>query len=130
MILKQFKKEHYDTLVNWYNQWNLPVTPYSWIPETSYIVFNDEVPICSAFLFQLGSTPVYWIEGITSNPGIDKEIRKQSLDFLVKNIVELQQELKFEMLLTSTPRVGLTENFKKNGFGMAPEKYTHLARLF
>jgi len=127
-IITYNKEKHYNILESWYKDWNLPITPSSWIPDTSYMVYNDLKPICSGFLYQLGQTPMYFVEGIISNRSASKDERKEALDKLIKHAYVVSKELKGEILMTTTPRFSLTQLFVENGFNYTPEAYFHLGR--
>lgn len=130
MIFRKYQKEDYKILEEWYDKWFLPHTPEHWIPETTYLVYDGELPICCGSVYQLGKTPMFLIEGILSDPWFDNDKRKDAINFLIKNLSNLNKELNCEMLLTSTPRTGLMMCFMENNFKPAPEQYSHLARVF
>lgn len=127
MNIRSYKKEDYNTLVNWYNKWNLPITPEDYIPQYALIVEKD-VPLCSGFLYQLGDTSMYWIEGIISNPDSKKEDKIEGLKLLINSLVNIAKENKASLILSSTPREGLKNIFNENDFGTTPEQYYHLGR--
>lgn len=124
--VRPYTPEDYPTLRTWYKKWDLPVTPESWIPKTSYVVEN----VCAGFLYRLGETPMYWIEGVITNPDVPSAERKVALNVLVDHFVGLQKTLPMEILMSSTPRESLLNIFQNHDFRNAPEKYNHVARLF
>jgi hypothetical protein len=125
MDIQKITVENYKTLVSWYISWKLPVTPYSFIPRHSYIVEN----ICAGFLYQLDNTPMFWVEGVVSNPEIkDKELKNKALCALINKLEEIAKSNNGEMIMSSTPRSSLNSVFLSNGFKNTPENYFHLAK--
>lgn len=125
MNIQNINTENYKTLVDWYTLWELPITPYSFIPKNSYMVED----VCAGFLYQLDNTPMFWIEGVISNPKIkDKELKNKALCVLINKLEEVAKSNGAEMVLTSTPRVGLNALFLGCGFLNTPENYFHLAK--
>lgn len=117
--------DNYNTLVEWYLGWNLPVTPYSYIPKTAVIVED----VCAGFLFRLSETPMFWMEGIISNPKMkDKELKAKGISTLVKELEAYAKIQGCELLLTSTPRESFNESLLKMGYSPAPERYFHLGK--
>jgi len=125
MNIQKITSENYSTLVNWYVKWELPITPFSFIPKTSFIV--DDV--CAGFVYQLGETPMFWIEGVISNPDIkDKSLKNKALCVLIERLEKTAKGLGGKMILSSTPRFGLNSLFLSLGFKNPPEQYFHLAK--
>ena len=121
-------RAHYDTVVSWWHGWNLPSSPKSFLP-LGYVARNaKQEPICAGFLYQLGNTPMFWIEGIVSNPEASKEDRKDALVRLITALTKEAKDRGCEMLLGSTPRDSLAAIYGECGFGAAPEKYLHVGR--
>lgn len=126
MKIELVNEQNYEMLVEWWNGWNLPVTPRSFIPKNSFIVSN----VCAGFIYKLDSTPMWWIEGIISNPAIeDKNIKKQALTLLIFELEKVAKVNGGELILSSTPRESLNFLFLESGFNNTPEKYFHLARF-
>lgn len=117
--------ENYATLVEWYLGWNLPITPYSYIPKTSVIVED----VCAGFLYRMGETPMFWMEGIITNPKIkDKELKAQGISAVVEILESFAKLEGCELLMTSTPRETLTQKLLKMGYSSTPERYFHLGK--
>ena len=126
MKIEKINSSNYNKLIFWYSGWNLPITPLSYIPETSIIVDD----ICAGFIYQLEKTPMWWIEGVISNPEIkDKALKKEALSVLITELTKLAKEKNAELILSSTPRESLNTIFLSNEFKNTPEKYFHVARF-
>jgi hypothetical protein len=124
MTIEPITFEKYMSLIEWYYGWGLPITPFSYIPKNAFIVDD----ICAGFLYQWDNTPMFWVEGIISNPKIkDKDLKKKALSALIKKLEEIAILNGAELIITSTPRESLNEHFLKLGFKNAPENYFHLA---
>lgn len=112
-----------------YKEWNLPITPKSWIPENTFIVEHNNEIVCSGSLYQLDKTPMFWIEGLVTNKNTHRILRSEGLHVLIENLYKIAKEKGAEIVMTSTPRTGLKEMFKDCGFQVTPEQYFHLGRL-
>lgn len=126
MKIELVNEQNYEMLVEWWKDWNLPITPRSFIPKNSFVVEN----ICAGFVYQLDNTSMWWIEGIVSNPSIiDKELKKQAICFLISKLEEVAKNNNGELIMSSTPRESLNTLFLESGFNNTPEKYFHVARF-
>lgn len=112
-----------------YEEWNLPITLKTWIPEDTFILEQNNEIVCSGSLYQLSNTPMFWIEGIITNKKIDRNLRKEGLHILIENLFKIAKEKGADLILSSTPREGLKETFEDCGFKLTPEKYYHLGRF-
>ena len=125
MNIEKINKDNYNKLVDWYVNWNLPITPFCFIPENAYIVEN----ICAGFLYRLDNTPLFWIEGIVSNPEIqDKKLKQDALTNLILKLESIATLNGGQLIMSSTPREGLNSVFLSRGFKNTPENYFHLAK--
>ena len=72
---------------------------------------------------------MFWIEGIITNKQSDKNLRKEGLNILIKNLCIIAKEKGADIIMSSTPRESLKETFENCGFRLTPEKYYHLGRF-
>lgn len=112
-----------------YEEWNLPVTSKTWIPEDTFIIEQNGEIVCAASLYQLSKTAMFWIEGIVTNKNVDKNVRKVGLHMLIEHLYKTAKQKGAEIVMSSTPREGLKETFENCGFGLTLEKYYHLGRF-
>jgi hypothetical protein len=75
------KEKDYETLCDWWRDWNVPVHPPQALSSNGIIVSRDGVDICSGFLY---STDSYfcWIEFVTMNKKATKAQREGALELL------------------------------------------------
>lgn len=126
MNISPITKEKYNTLIGWYKKWDLPITPFECIPRNSLIVDD----ICAGFIYQLDNTPIWWIEGIISNPEIEnKDLKKNCLKLLITSLEDVAKSNNGYLIMSSTPRESLNSIFLNEGYKNPPEKYFHLARF-
>lgn len=126
MKIEKITTQNYNILVSWYDGWQLPRTPYHYIPKNAYLVDN----ICAGFVFQMDATPMWYIEGIISNPEIkDKDLKRKALNVLINTLLDVVKKNDGELIISSTPRETLKSTFFLSGFNVASEKYFHLARF-
>lgn len=120
----------YRDLASWWAEWKLPVSPPEFLTHTASVVEYDGTKICAGFLYQLGSSQMWWIEGIVSNPSCDKALRTEALSELIENLTNKARQEGAKLVLTSTPRDTLAKMFEEQGFRQTPEKYYHMGRHF
>jgi hypothetical protein len=125
MQIKKIDQKDYELICSWYETWGLPITPRSWFSSETYIIEDK----CSASLYALGDSKMYWIEGLVTNPSCDKKLKSESIMKLIDFLQNRAKELGAEIVMTSTPRKGLQQMFIESGFNNAPEAYIHLARM-
>ena len=128
-MIRLYQPQDHETIASWYTKWELPITPNSWYTNLSFINEKDSKPESFGCLFQMGTSNMYWIEGLMTNPDSDKETRKENLKELVNFLDNKAKQLGAEIILTSTPRDSLRDLFMEIGLTPAPEKYYHLGRL-
>jgi hypothetical protein len=129
-VIKYNHLIHYAYLVDWCKLHKLPITPYNLLPRVGCVVTDgkDNNPICMGFLYQLDNTPMYWVEGITSNPHTDKEKRGEGLKILLEWCYNEGIRLGGELILGSSHHESLTGHFKNSGFSDSGRTYKHLGR--
>jgi len=130
MNLRRFDiNKDYTDYSKLYKEWDLPITPKSWISEDTFIIEAGGQIVCAGSLYQLSNTSMFWIEGLVTNKYLDKSLKQEGLQILIKELSKIAKEKGAEVIMTSTPREGLKETFKDCGFRQTPEKYYHLGRL-
>lgn len=117
----------YPVLVDWYKAHKLPVAPPSYLQD-GLVIWDGSEPVCAGFIYRLGWTPMFWIEGIISNPNYPAHARRRALHHLINGLTNIAVERGCELLMGSTPRETLEGVFRECGFGSAPEKYSHVAK--
>ena len=129
MNIRNYEPKDYEELSRLWIQWGIPNSRQSWVSNDGIIVENNGSIVCMGFLFQMGTTKMYWMEGIISDRKISSELRKSGLDLLVDSLTISAKLQGAEIIMTSTPRSTLKTLFNSKGFNTAPEKYEHLGRL-
>lgn len=128
MNIRNFNKDDHNIIVEWCNKWELPVTPVEYFSDDSFIVSADDQPLCIGSLFQLSSTPMYFIEGIISNPTLENETKIKALELLIDTCIATAKNKGASIIIASTPRKKLKYLFNSRFLGDTPEQYYHVAR--
>jgi hypothetical protein len=119
----------YPALITWWEKWQLPLTPPRYLPQGMMVEDENGKRVCVGFLFRMSATPLFWIEGIVSEPSVDRAKKAEGLELLVKGLGESAKAQGCELLMGSTPREGLKQVFVDAGYTAAPEAYFHLGRI-
>jgi hypothetical protein len=118
----------YASIRDWCEGHKLPITPANYLARNGFVVETEDRKVCAGFVYQLDSTPMYWIEGIVSNPDTDRETRQSGLVELLKACEEFARSRGAEILLGSSSFPSLTERYRDAGFGDAGRQYAHMGK--
>jgi hypothetical protein len=88
-ILPLTSKDYDDVLVGWWKEWRWTPPTKDFLPETGYMVYYKNKPICAGYMYITNSNVVL-LEWIISNFKFkNKKIRKEALLMLIQFITSL-----------------------------------------
>lgn len=129
MEIRQLKTEDYPTLLKWWADNRFPAPPQSSLPENGtngLMVSKDGVELCAGFWYDTNSD-LAWIEFIVANFDVkDREIRKQSQNTLILNLIKWIKANEKKAAFTSVKNRGLIERFKDCGFIVGSNNTTEM----
>lgn len=124
MEIREFKKEDYSEIKNWWIAHKWQPIPVEFLPKTGYIIPN----YCAGFLYKTDSK-IAIMEFIISNPLTDKDKRSVALDLLINSLCNKAKEDGFKSVFSSLVHPKLIDKYKKNQFFVTDENVTNLMRL-
>jgi hypothetical protein len=120
LTVRNLKEEDYKILSDWWTFWWKTTVPRHMLPDDlseGVLVLNNDIPICSGFIYRTSSSNLFWLEFVISNHKIkDKKIRDESLDYLLKILLELCKRAGAKTIFTSVKHPSLIDKYVKNGF--------------
>ena len=125
--VKPYTKDDYQTVSQWWKQWDWEGIPEAFLPENGLIVTHDEMPVCAAFIYKT-DTPIYWIENYISDIEADKVIRSDALDLLILSCIEKAKDMGALVAMSSIKHNGLGKRLEKSGFVVSDKNMTAYMR--
>lgn len=119
------KLTHYEIVKKWWaaHEWN--VIPPRYLPLHGFIVFDDETPICAAWIYRTDSLFAL-LEYVVANPEVKGERRAKGLDMLIASAKYKAHELGHKSIFMSTDHELLIKRLKKHGFDEQNKGMSHL----
>lgn len=127
-IVKFELDKHYLIISNWYFVRNLPIAPTTFLPPTGLLVYNESVPVCSAFLVKSDANAAI-ISNIVSNPDTDKFIRSEALDMLLTELYKQGIEDGFKIICCSSASKPVQERLIKLSFTLTDNNISNFGRV-
>lgn len=114
------KESYYETLVQWWNDWDFPIIPYGSLPTHIYVVEKEGIDLYAIPLF-LTNSDICWIGFPTGNKKANKDLKEGALEYLL-NIIEIVCKSQgFRLLLTTSDTPKLMNVFESIGFTKSDE---------
>lgn len=121
------EKDHYETLVTWWDSHKFSAPPVHALPRTGVVVVSNETPVAAGFLYKTDSC-IAWMEFIISNPKSDRMLRSEALDILMDCLCNLAKTMGFKTVFTSSNLPKFIERNEKHNFVAYDKGVTHLLR--
>lgn len=99
MKIRQIQDGDYENiLTKWWSEWNWTPPVKDYLPETGFIVYDGETPICAAYLYKTNSK-VAWVEWLISNKHYTKKPdRRDAILFLISFMSEFAKNLGYKYI--------------------------------
>lgn len=128
---RKITQKDYPELVKWWKQNKFSAIPRTALPnngEGGIMVFKDDVNICAGFLYNTNSS-LCWIEFIVANFDVkDRELRKESLNLLIKQLCESARLMNKTAAFTSVKHPSLIQRYTDNGFSTGSDGTTEMIK--
>lgn len=116
-------KEDYETLKQWWIDWNWSPVPPAFLPVNGLMVSNDN-DICAGWVYKT-DTPICWIEHIIS----DKNSKDRgAVVFLIQMLEELAKDLGFKVAMTSIKNASLMRKMEDLGYQKSDTEMTNYVK--
>ena len=115
-IIPLSEKDYDDVLCEWWKDWRWKAPAKDFLPETGYMVYYNDEPICAGYVYMTNSDVVL-LEWIISNFKFkNKEIRKEALLMLIETITSLAEGLGKKYIYSLLKNKPLIELYKELGY--------------
>ena len=105
-----------EILCEWWKDWRWTPPAKDFLPETGYMIYYNDEPICAGYVYMTNSNVVL-LEWIISNFKFkNKEIRKEALLMLIQTITSLAEGLGKKYIYSLLKNQPLIELYKKLGY--------------
>lgn len=129
MEVKEYSPLHYTLIQKWWFDWGWNPCPTPEMLSTSgVVVFNDDVPLVSGFLYKTDSC-IAWIEHIVSNKDADTKDRALAIEVLIETLTKKAKDAGFLAVLTSSEHQGLINSFLRRDYTITENKTTILMKV-
>jgi hypothetical protein len=103
----------YDTLVNWWTQWEFGVVPKECLPPAGVIVEDNGIPVCAGGLYKGEGTQFGFMEWIVVDKNIDKRLAHKGLKMCIDAIMRLAKHKNLKLVYTATKEQALHKRYIK-----------------
>lgn len=84
--------DYSNILTEWWESWGWTPPPQDYLPNTGFILYDNDVPVCAAYLYMTNSK-VAWIEWLVSNKNYRKKPgRREGILFLLSYMIEIAKQ--------------------------------------
>jgi len=109
-------KDYDEVLCEWWKDWRWTPPAKDFLPETGYMVYYNDEPICAGYIYMTNSNVVL-LEWIISNFKFkNKDIRKEALLMLIETITSLATGLGKKYIYSLLKNQPLINLYKDLGY--------------
>lgn len=108
-------EDFYNTMVEWWKGHNFTPVPPSMLPEYTFVVYNEDVPVYSMCFYNTDSN-LAWLGWQIRNPKVTKDESKGKLQELFKDIEEYSKSLNYQVLFTTSNTPSVERTMINSGF--------------
>jgi len=118
--VRNTQESDYEMLCEWWKAWRWTPVDRLILPDnisSGLMVSYNGVELCSGFVYKTSSSSLFWLEWIISNPNVkDREVRREGLEFLMKGLLYMTNELGAKVIYSSLVNPHLINMYEKCGF--------------
>lgn len=97
--IRPYVPADYSMISSWWNSHEMAPPEENMMPETSYVLERDGVPVQAVSLFMTNG-PVCWVDNLIGNPEIKDRETKDIVKFIEKTALESGKDRLFCMSMT------------------------------
>jgi len=128
--IELFNAGHLPMIREWWKGHKHPDIPIELLPDIGIIYYNpDGMPIACAFLYACNSSPIGWVEWITSNPEASPIESYKGVSNTIEFISQEAQRNGITMLMSTCRQKSLGRVLMKKGFAKTDEDVSHYLKL-
>jgi len=103
----------YDTLVEWWNEWEFGIVPKECLPPAGIMVENNGEAVCAGGLYIGEGTQFGFMEWIVTNKQADQRLVHKALKECIDNIMALAKDRGIKLVYTATKEQALHKRYQK-----------------
>lgn len=119
----------YNDYVEWFKYWGWEAPPKEFLPNTTFILEEEGVKICSCAMYLSISGGLCFAEWFIVNPKAPRKLRKDCIKKLLTFITKQANLLRYKCIFTSTKNLRLIEHLKQDGFVETDLTVTNLLKV-
>jgi hypothetical protein len=129
MNIRIFKKEDYDTISKWWDQYeDWEPAPLNMLLYGTGFVAEDKKDLLAAVWCFDTKTPLHIMEWTVGNPNIEWKKRAEAVDKVIDAGIKECKESGASVILTMTKHPRLIERLNNKEFQVTDKNMTHLIR--
>jgi len=115
--IRPLTENDYDNiLVGWWEDWKWSAPVKDFLPNTGFIVYDENTPICAGYIYTTNSK-VCWVDWIISNFNYkNKENRKKALILLIETLTNTSRYLDSKYCYALIKNKSLINIYKELGY--------------
>lgn len=122
-MIEQYQPSYYDNLISCLEQHNDYIKPE--LPEIGYVYTKGSEFVAFGFLRMVEGSYCQ-IDGLTTNPNFDSEIRHLALDSIVTQLIDKAKQLKLKGIISFTGDYSIVKRAETHGFQLQPYSFISL----
>ena len=103
----------YDTLVQWWKDWEFGVVPRECLPPDGIVVEHDGKPVCAGGLYIGEGTQFAFMEWIVTDKSAEARTVHNCLKLCIDSIMELAKKRSIKLVYTATKEQALHKRYTK-----------------
>lgn len=123
MNVRLFTEKDYPIVCSWWKDHQWPSIPLSFLPKTGIIVDD-----CAAGFLYCTDSKLCWLEFVVVDKSADKQRRRDALDLLISESIEIAKESGYMVMFSSVSHAGLIQRYKNHGFDVTDQNMTNLIK--
>jgi hypothetical protein len=132
MKIRQIQDGDYENiLAKWWGEWGFEsAPPKEMLPDTGFIAFDEDVPVCSCMVYMTNSK-IAWITWVLSNREYRKKPnRRLILKDMLEEACQSAKRAGYNAVFTVTNNAHAIRNFKDAGFITSSTNAHELVKLW
>ena len=107
------RETDYNTLVQWWNDWEFGVVPKECLPPDGVMIEIDGKPICAGGLYIGVGTQFAFMEWIVTDKNADSKSVHKALRLCIESIMNMAQSKGMKLVYTATKEEALHKRYQK-----------------
>lgn len=129
IVKKVPKAVFYPIYGNWCEQHGFPVITGLWLPENSFVCFNDKSEPIYGIWFYHSDSKLAHIGFPISNKAIPFEQRQGGLEFLLEYVIKYAKKKKYVSVFTTSDTDAIIKTLDSKGFVLGDKGVNHYFKI-